>query len=78
MRQSGIQRSWNANYGARNELLDAAGFAGILARRSVEGAEMGREQPKPEKDLSHPSRIQRLLDWMFWQLLMKNDASRRG
>ncbi len=62
---------------ARNELLDAAGFAGWYPERPLEGAEMDRVRETLRRILEHHEPYPAMVLDRSWNILMKNDASKR-
>ena len=62
---------------ARNELLDAAGFAAFYPERPLEGAEMDRSRETLRRILAHHEPYPAMVLDRSWNILMKNDASKR-
>jgi transcriptional regulator with XRE-family HTH domain len=62
---------------ARNELLDAAGFAAFYPERPLEGAEMDRSRETLKRILAHHEPYPAMVLDRYWNILMKNDASKR-
>jgi len=62
---------------ARNELLDAAGFAAFYPERPLEGAEMDRARETLTRILAHHEPYPAMVLDRSWNILMKNDASKR-
>jgi len=62
---------------ARNELLDAAGFAGWYPERPLEGAEIDRVRETLRRILEHHEPYPAMVLDRSWNILMKNDASKR-
>ena len=62
---------------ARNELLDAAGFAAFYPERPLEGAEMERARETLRRILAHHEPYPAMVLDRSWNILMKNDASQR-
>jgi transcriptional regulator with XRE-family HTH domain len=62
---------------ARNELLDAAGFAAFYAERPLGRAEMDRSLETLERILAHHEPYPAMVLDRYWNILMKNDASKR-
>jgi transcriptional regulator with XRE-family HTH domain len=62
---------------ARNELLDAAGFSAFYPERPLEGAEMDRARETLRRILAHHEPYPAMVLDRSWNILMKNDASKR-
>ena len=62
---------------ARNELLDAAGFAAFYPERPLEGAEMDRARETLTRILAHHEPYPAMVLDRSWNILMKNDASKK-
>jgi len=62
---------------ARNELLDAAGFAAFYPERPLEGAEMDRARESLRRILAHHEPYPAMVLDRSWNILMKNNASKR-
>jgi transcriptional regulator with XRE-family HTH domain len=62
---------------ARNELLDAAGFAAFYPERPLEGAEMDRTREALRRVLGHHEPYPAMVLDRSWNILMTNDASMR-
>ena len=62
---------------ARNELLDAAGFAPFYPERPLHGAELNRARETLTRILAHHEPYPAMVLDRSWNILMKNDASRR-
>ena len=62
---------------ARNELLDAAGFSAFYPERPLEGAEMDRARETLRRILAHHEPHPAMVLHRSWNILMKNDASKR-
>jgi transcriptional regulator with XRE-family HTH domain len=62
---------------ARNELLDAAGFAAFYPERPLEGAEMDRTRETLRRVLAHHEPYPAMVLDRSWNILMTNDASMR-
>jgi transcriptional regulator with XRE-family HTH domain len=62
---------------ARNELLDAAGFAAFYPERPLEGVEMDRARETLTRILAHHEPYPAMVLDRSWNILMKNDASKK-
>jgi transcriptional regulator with XRE-family HTH domain len=62
---------------ARNELLDAAGFAAFYPERPLEGADMDRARETLKRILAHHEPYPAMVLDRSWNILMKNNASKR-
>jgi transcriptional regulator with XRE-family HTH domain len=62
---------------ARNELLEAAGFAAFYPERPLEEAEMDRTRETLRRILAHHEPYPAMVLDRSWNILMKNDASKR-
>ena len=62
---------------ARNELLDAAGFAAFYPERPLEGVEMDRARETRTRILAHHEPYPAMVLDRSWNILMKNNASKK-